>query len=149
MFETILIPTDGSEPARNAAEKGIELAAEHGGTVHAMYAVEPIPLGGITTGPEPASAEFGSVIEEQKAEGGEALEVVSELGKEHGVEVLEAIEYGDPDEEILAYAETEDVDAIVMGTHGRSGADRLVIGSVAEKVVRKSPIPVLTVRMGE
>ncbi|MFP4625821.1 MAG: universal stress protein [Natronomonas sp.] len=149
MFETILIPTDGSEPAQHAAVKGIELAAEQGATVHAMYAVEPIPLGGISAGPEPASAEFGSVIEEQKAEGEKALKAVRQEANEHGVDVVEAIEYGDPDEEILEYAEKEDVDAIVMGTHGRSGAGRLVIGSVAEKVVRKSPIPVLTIRMAE
>lgn len=149
MFDHILIPTDGSEPARNAAKKGVELAAEHGATIHALFAVEPIPLGRFTAGPEPASAEHGKVVEEQKAEGQEAIDEVTELAAEYDVEVVGAIKYGEPDEEILEYAEDEDIDAIVMGTHGRSGAGRLVIGSVAEKVVRRSSVPVVTVRTGE
>ncbi|MXV63580.1 universal stress protein [Natronorubrum sp. JWXQ-INN-674] len=147
MFERILIPTDGSEPARNAAKKGVELAAEHGATVHAVYAVEPIPLGGFTAGPEPASAEHGEVVDAQKTEGQEAIDEVVELAAEHDLETVEAIEYGKPDVEILEYAADEEIDAIVMGTHGRSGAGRLVMGSVAEKVVRRSPVPVVTVRM--
>ena len=53
MFERILVPTDGSEPSRNAAKTGIELAAAHGATVHALYAVEPIPLGGLRPVPGP------------------------------------------------------------------------------------------------
>lgn len=147
MFERILIPTDGSEPARNAAETGVELAAEHGATVHALYAVEPIPLGRFTAGPEPASAEHGEVVDAQKAEGRDAIDEVVELADEYGLETIETIEYGNPDAEILEYVADEEIDAIVMGTHGRTGAGRLVMGSVAEKVVRKSPVPVVTVRM--
>lgn len=146
MFETILIPTDGSEPAERAAERGVELAAQHGATVHVLYAVEPVPLGKFTTGPEPASTGHGEVLEEQKSEAQQALDSVSALCDEYGVDVVETIEYGKPSEEILEYSESEGIDAIVMGTHGRSGAERLMLGSVAEKVVRKSQIPVMTIR---
>ena len=147
MFETILIPTDGSEPAERAAGKGVELAAQHGATVHALYAVEPIPLGGLSSGPEPASAGHGKVIDEQKREAQRALDAVSEMCTDSDVEVVTTIEYGKPHDEILEYADSEGMDAIVMGTHGRSGVERVVIGSVAEKVVRRSGIPVMTVRM--
>lgn len=146
MFEQILIPTDGSAPSEQAARKGVELAAEHGATVHAMHAVEPVPLGVFTSGPEPSSAGHSEVIEKQKAEGQEAIDAVVEICEEHGVDVVEALEYGKPIDEIIDYVESEGIDAIVMGTHGRSGAERLMIGSVAEKVVRKSPVPVLTIR---
>lgn len=146
MFEQILIPTDGSEPATNAAQKGVELAAEHGATVHVMSVVEPIPLGMYSAGPEPASAEHGTVIEEQKNEARAAIEHVIERCEEHGLDAREEIAYGNPSQEITEYAEAEGIDAIVMGTHGRSGAGRLIIGSVAEKVVRQSPVPVMTVR---
>ncbi|CAI49004.1 UspA domain protein [Natronomonas pharaonis DSM 2160] len=146
MFETVLMPTDGSKPAEGAVETGAELAAEHGATVHALYAVEPMPLGKFTAGPEPASAEHGEILDEQKSEAKQALERVTELCADHGVDVVDTIEYGKPSEEILDYVDTEGMDAVVMGTHGRSGAERLVMGSVAEKVVRKSPVPVLTIR---
>lgn len=148
MYETILIPTDGSEPAERAAEQGVKLASELGSTVHVVYAVEPVPLGGFTSGPEPASAGHREILEEQKTEGQNAIDAVAELCAEYDVDVVEAIEFGNPHEEILEYAESEGIGAIVMGTHGRSGAKRMVLGSVTEKVVRKSPVPVLTVRTG-
>lgn len=146
MFENILIPTDGSDPAREAAERGIELASGHGATVHVLHAVEPIPLGGISSGPSPASAEFGEVVEEQRAKGQEDIDDIVALAEDAAVEAAGTLEHGKPDEAIIEYANNEAIDVIVMGTHGRSGADRLLIGSVAEKVVRRSPVPVLTVR---
>lgn len=147
MYDTILVPTDGSEQARAAIDEALELAATSEATVHALYVVEPIPLGGYSAGMEAASSEWGDVVEKQRAEGSEATGAVAELAAERGIEVVESIGYGKPNEEILEYVGENDIEAIVMGTHGRSGADRLLIGSVAEKVVRKSPVPVLTVHM--
>jgi nucleotide-binding universal stress UspA family protein len=146
MFDHILVPTDGSDTANNAVQRGVELAAEHGATVHAMSVVEPVPLGKFTAGPEPASAGHGEVLEEQRAEAQVAIDYVVDRGTEHEVEVVERLQHGKPVEEILDYAEDEPIDVIVMGTHGRSGTERFIIGSVAEKVVRQSPVPVLTVR---
>ncbi|WP_181692163.1 universal stress protein [Natronomonas sp. LN261] len=146
MFERILIPIDGSDQSRAAAEKGVELAAEHDASVHILYVVEPVPLGRFSAGPEPASAGHGEILEEQKEEARESIDAIAELCGEHGLDVVDTIEYGLPVEEILEYVEAEGIDGIAMGTHGRSGAERVVIGSVAEKVVRKSPVPVVTIR---
>lgn len=149
MFDQILIPIDGSNPAKNAAQSGVELAAEHDAAVHILYVVEPVPLGGFSAGPEPASAGHSEIIDEQNEEARQAIDEVVELCQEHGLTVTDAIEYGEPHEEILDYAEAEGLDGIVIGTHGRSGAERVMIGSVAEKVVRKSPVPVVTIRSSE
>ncbi|MFA9426188.1 universal stress protein [Natronorubrum sp. A-ect3] len=148
MYDRILVPTDGSDPATAAIEEAIELATQNDAELHALYVVEPIPLGGFSAGAEPASAEWGDVVEKQRDEGNAATAEIAELAREHDLEVVEAIEHGKPNVQILEYADEHDIDAIVMGTHGRSGADRLVLGSVTEKVVRKSDVPVLTVRMG-
>ena len=145
MFDRILIPTDGSEPAEHAIPTGIDLAAAHDATVYAMYVVEPVPLGGYAAGMSAASSEHSEYTEQQEAEAEAALDIVSEAGLEADVDVVETVKYGEPNEAIVTYAETNDIELIVMGTHGRSGADRLVIGSVAEKVVRGSSVPVLTV----
>ncbi|ELY47453.1 universal stress protein [Natronorubrum sulfidifaciens] len=148
MYDRILVPTDGSDPATAAIKEAIELAAQNDAELHALYVVEPIPLGGFSAGAEPASAEWSDVVEKQRDEGNAATAEIAELAREHDLEVVEAIEHGKPNVQILEYADEHDIDAIVMGTHGRSGADRLVLGSVTEKVVRKSEVPVLTVRMG-
>ncbi|MCU4751772.1 universal stress protein [Natrialbaceae archaeon A-CW2] len=147
MYNRILVPTDGSQPATAAIEEGVTLAAQNDAELHALYVVEPIPLGGFSAGPGPASAEWDGVVDKQRAEGEAATAAVAQRGQEQDVDVVEAIEHGKPNQEILEYAADHDIDAIVMGTHGRSGADRLVVGSVTEKVVRKSDVPVLTVRM--
>ena len=148
MYDDILIPTDGSSPADTAVQTGIEIAAESDATVHALYVVEPIPLGRFAAGARSATEEWGDVIEAQRAEGENATAAVAEVAAEHGLEVAQAVRHGKPADQILAYVEDEGVDTIVMGTHGRTGADRLVIGSVAEQVVRRSPVPVMTVRDG-
>ncbi|QFU81449.1 universal stress protein [Natronorubrum aibiense] len=146
MYDRILVPTDGSDPAAAAIEEAIGLARQNDAELHALYVVEPIPLGGFSAGAEPASAEWGDIVEKQEREGADATAQIAERAGEHGLEVVEAIEHGKPHAQILEYADEHEIDAIVMGTHGRSGADRLVLGSVTEKVVRKSDVPVLTVR---
>lgn len=67
-------------------------------------------------------------------------------GAEAGLTVVTEIGEGNPHEEILEYVSEHDIDMIIVGTHGRTGFDRAVMGSVAERVVRRSPVPVLTVR---
>lgn len=146
MYDRILTPTDGSEPAEAAAEDAIELAREFGASLHVVHVVEPIPLGGLSAGGEPASAEHSEVVEEQRAEGERTLERIRNLAAEAGVDVMTAIVYGKPSTEILEYVDDENIEVVVMGTRGRSGAERFVLGSVAERVVRRSPVPVITVR---
>ena len=146
MFDRILIPTDGSEPAEHAIPTGIDLAAAHDATVYAMYVVEPVPLGGYAAGMSAASSEHGEYTEQQEAEAEAALDIVSEAGLEADVDVVETVKYGEPDEAIVTYAETHNVDRVVVGSHGRGTVEKLVLGSVAERTVRRSDVPVVTVR---
>jgi len=141
-YERILVPTDGSEETRQAVEHAIDLAAEHDATVHALYVVNSASFSGL-----PMESSWESVAAMMNEEGAAALDDVEQLGVEHGVPVERALVDGSPSREIVRYAEDEGCDLVVMGTHGRGGIDRLLLGSVTEKVVRSSSVPVLTVRV--
>lgn len=140
MFERILIPTDGSQPARDAAETGMDLAVEQGATVHILYVVTPIHAGEGGT---------GQVIEAMRDAGERTVSELAEEAEARGLEVATQVTMGTPHQHILEYAETNDIDVVVMGTHGRTGLGRYLLGSVTEKVVRLSDVPVLTIRPGQ
>ena len=82
-------------------------------------------------------------------DGESATKAMAERGLEAGLETRREVRWGDPAAAIIAYAVENEIDVIVMGTRGKTGFERYMLGSVAEKVVRGSPIPVLTVRVGE
>lgn len=90
-----------------------------------------------------------TVRETLEEDGHTATKAVAKRAFDAGVDVVREIRWGDPSAAILAYAVENDVDLIVMGTHGRTGYERYLLGSVAEKVVRIAPIPVLTVAIGD
>jgi len=137
-YENILIPTDGSTGAVHAAEHGLSLAAAVDATVHALSVVDDASLG----------LDVRSVASES---GGEqaATDAVDDLvsgADSYGVQnTVTHIEHGDPAEEILECIDSNDIDAVVMGTTGRRGTDRILLGSVAEKTARSAPVPVITV----
>ena len=137
-YADVLVPTDGSDAAQRAAERGVEIAAALEATVHAFSVVE--GTGTIKRDQLRADAEkeAESAIERVEAEAGR-----------REVDVTSAVRSGVSHEAIVEYAVERDVDLIVMGTHGRTGLDHVLIGSVAERVVRSSPVPVLTVRPEE
>lgn len=141
MYDRILLPTDGSEASSRAIEQAIGLASETGAELHALFVVEDIPYA-----PEMMDDE---VEDQLRAVGEEALESIREQAAEASVEIVAAVEEGAPHDVILDYAEAAAVDLIVMGTHGRSGLDRYLLGSVTERVVRTADVPVLTVRMDD
>ena len=130
----ILVPTDGSESADAALDHAISLAAAADAEIHLLSVVNPYVLSTVTERKE-VEAEFEAVVEDA------ATRV-----REAGVDVRTTVEAGFPHEEILNAIEDGGIDLVAMGTHGRSGLQRYVIGSVAEKTVRLSPVPVLTVR---
>lgn len=139
MYDTMLIPTDGSEAARRAVEHGAELAAFHDAHVAVLYVVDATSFSGMGTeavGSDPITAATG--------EGDDIVAEAAERIKSHGVEATTAVEQGVPDETILRYVREHDIDVVVMGTHGRSGIQRYLEGSVTEQVVRSSAAPVLT-----
>jgi nucleotide-binding universal stress UspA family protein len=143
-YERILVPTDGSDATREAIEHAADLAAEHGATLHALYVVNSASFAGL-----PMDSSWENVSAMLSEEGSAALDDVEAIADEHGVAVERALVDGSPSREIVRYAEDEDCDLVVMGTHGRGGIDRLLLGSVAEKVVRSCTVPVLTVRVDE
>lgn len=118
------------------------LAAEHGATLHALYVVDTASLTDV-----PMEVSMEGVSEALHEEGESALRMVENRADRTPVET--EITDGSPAREIRTYATENDCDLIVMGTHGRSGVDRLLLGSVAERVVRSSPVPVLTVHVGD
>ena len=138
MYERILLPTDGSDASDRAVAQAVGLAEELGATLHVLFVVEDLPYS-----PEMMD---DSVEARLREVGGDALERVREQAGAASVEIVTALEQGVPHETILAYADDEDCDLIVMGTHGRSGLDRYLLGSVTERVVRAADCPVLTVR---
>jgi nucleotide-binding universal stress UspA family protein len=143
MYDRILVPTDGSPGVERAVDHAIELAAVHGATIHAVYVVN---TASFATLPMETSWEgVGSMLRE---DGEAALERARELAEAHDVPVETHLIEGSPSREVVRFAEECAVDLIVMGTHGRGGIDRLLLGSVAERVVRASSVPVTTVRVG-
>ncbi len=144
-YDTILVPTDGSAPAKVAAEHAVALADAFGGELHALSVVDDRAYGRVIGGSdiERAAENWRAAAAEQAAEAARALD---SLADEAGVPCHTAVEYGAPAEAIRTYAATHGVDLVVVGTHGRTGLDRLLLGSVTERVVRTSDVPALTVR---
>jgi len=141
-YENVLVPTDGSEGASRAVEHGLALAASLDATVHALSVVDDTALG-----PDVRSTISGREREQAATA---ALDDLVSAAKTHGVaNVVRHVERGRPVERILDTIESSDVHAVVMGTTGRRGIDRILLGSVAEKTVRSAPVPVVTVGRGE
>ncbi|AEH39343.1 universal stress protein [Halopiger xanaduensis] len=137
-FDRVLVPTDGSEHARIALERGVEIAAETGATLHLLSVVDVTRYG--------ADSETDALVDRLEEDAKDALEAAAESATADGVDVRTAVTVGSVHREISAYAETEDVDLLIMGTHGRSDPERELLGSVTERVLRTAPAPVLTVR---
>lgn len=144
LYDRILVPTDGSEEGELAVCHALDLAAVHGASVRAIYVVDTARYAGM-----PMETTWEGVGDLLYDDGEAALETVEELAADRDVEVETAVVEGSPSREIVTHAEATDSDLVVMGTHGRGGIDRLLLGSVAEKVVRGSSVPVLTVRIGD
>lgn len=135
MFDDILVPTDGSEYAEAAAEYAEDLAMRYGATVHALCVVDARTL------------ENAPHYDRVRAESAEIAGRVCDELAEGGITTERAVRTDVPHRAILRYATEQGIDLIVMGTHGRTGVDRYLLGSVTEKVVRLSDAPVLTVKL--
>jgi nucleotide-binding universal stress UspA family protein len=143
MIEKILIAVDFSETSRAAIETGRSLASVLSAELHLLHVVaEPLhqPWAGYTPG-----AEFVDLLERYKVDARARLEAAVANDDRANGRVVVAIAWGDPSDEILRYADTHHVDMIVCGTHGRRGWDHMIMGSVAERIVRLAHCPVLTV----
>jgi nucleotide-binding universal stress UspA family protein len=142
-YKHILVPLDGSELAELALADAFSLASLNGATITLLQVIP--PLEHLVVNIEPV----GLVNELAETNKNKALHYLEEVsGREEGsdLKVRLAVETGSPAETIIDYAHREPVDLIVMATHGRSGLQRWVYGSVADKVLRGADLPVLLVR---
>ncbi|WP_227378354.1 universal stress protein [Haladaptatus halobius] len=149
MYDRILVPTDGSEGTKTAVEQAITHARTYDAELHVLHVVDQSAID-LTATPA-ADGMTSEVVHEQLDEQGQTfVDEVATQAAEAGVPTTtEMVEYGRPHEEIQSYASEQGIDLIVIGTHGRSGLDRHLLGSVAEKVLRTAEVPVLVVQLDE
>lgn len=143
MYDDILVPTDGSGGMKRVAEHGLALAELCGATVHVLYVVDETAYAAV---PDDARDRVRDALE---GDGQSATKTIAERAVERGLTVSREIRWGDPAVAIVTYAIENDIELIVMGTRGKTGFERFLLGSVAEKVVRVSPMPVVTVHAGD
>jgi nucleotide-binding universal stress UspA family protein len=140
-YENILVPTDGSTSAARAAEHSLSLASALDATVHVLSVVDETVLG-----PDVRS----TISAEREQVATDAVDDFVAKAERHGVSnTVRHVERGSPIEVILDTIDANDIHAVVMGTTGRRGSERILLGSVAEKTVRSAPVPVITVRHEE
>lgn len=141
LYRNIVIATDGSENSQRAISCGVEIAKLSGATVHALYVVDTPSIISETW-----TAGKEMVHELIIREGKKVLSKVKKIIEDSGVEVKEVLLEGYPSEEIINFAENNNMDLILMGTLGKTGLERFLVGSVAENVVRNSKVPVMVIR---
>lgn len=138
-----MVATDGSEPVKKAVSMAVEIAKMSDAELYAVYV---IPYRELPTD-YPKDGEWErAALEYFRAEGKEATDYVETSGKAENVKVEPVILEGKPGNEIIDFAEKNNIDLIVMGTLGKTGIERFLLGSVADKVVKHSKKPVLVVR---
>lgn len=139
MYETILVPTDGSEQASAAIPHALDLAERYGATVHALCVVDRAAAHQLG----PARAE--STLEAMAERAEEVTREVAERAEEAGVDCVPAVENGAPDDVILKYVDEHGVDLVVIGGRKRSAAGKLLFGSVTQSVALHADVPVTIV----
>ncbi|PCR90281.1 universal stress protein [Natrinema ejinorense] len=138
-YADVLVPTDGSDHATAAVERAASIATRHGATLHLLSIVDELPET-IASG----SSQLSEQLEENVQE---VLDEAEAIARRAGADpVTTTVSTGSVPREITAYADAEGIDLVVMGTHGHTGLDRHLLGSFSERVIRTSPVPVLTTR---
>jgi nucleotide-binding universal stress UspA family protein len=145
-LKKLLVPTDFSESARHALTYGISFAREYEAELALLHVVENLTVGYASDlFPVPMAEVFQEISGYARAE-------LGKLGAEargKDVAVVEHVVQGKPSAEIIRFAREGEVDMIVLGTHGKGMLDQALFGSTTERVVRRAPCPVLTVRLAE
>jgi nucleotide-binding universal stress UspA family protein len=147
MYDRILIPTDGSNVAEAAVDHALDIAERYDAEIHALFVADTDAIAyglGAEQVDRVRAGEFGDMDELQE-DAAEATGHVAQLGEERGLVVHEHHAGGKPHQVISDYAEEEDIDLVVMGSHGRAGVRRALLGSVTERTLRSTHVPVLVV----
>lgn len=142
MYGTVLVPTDGSDNARLATERGIDLAASYDATVHGLYVVE-------KTRDDPELKGHDEKLSEEVSRAKAVLDAFEAQASERGLPVETAREVAVPRTTIVEYTENHDVDLVVVGSTGASDVTDKLLGTVAKYVVNEAPADVLVVRPDE
>lgn len=141
-IDSILLPTDGSDPALEAIQQAFVLANQLEATVHLLSVLDDALVDSLSAVTEDDGNSSYSLHEKTE----EHLKTLATNARERNLEALTATAAGSPAREIVDYADRNGIDMIAMGTHGRGGFERLVVGNVTDAVIRKSSVPVFTVR---
>jgi nucleotide-binding universal stress UspA family protein len=147
MYDNILVPTDGSDTAEVAVAHAIDLAEKYDATLHALYVID-VDATSYSLGTEQVDRLRQGHLDEMpevKASADAATGHVAETAAERGISVEEHVRAGQPARAIRKFVDENEIGLVVMGSHGRSGLSRALLGSVAEKVLRETQVPVLVV----
>jgi len=144
MYKHILIAVDGSDTSRRAFDAALELAKAMGSTLHPFYVIENTPMYFDAPGYDPSILR-GQMIAQGNDLAAEFNKAMADKGVSGEMLTGEASSVEDVPTLVLNAAHTQGADLIVMGTHGRRGVQRLILGSVAERCVRQSTVPVLLI----
>jgi len=140
-IKKILVPTDGSDCSLRAAQLAIYLAKMFESEIFVIYVIDTVILDEISRGGEKEAVE-----KELEEKGHRYLNYIVKQAEREGLKANSILVRGEPYDQIVRYARNLGVGLIVMGTYGRRGAERILIGSVAERVIEYAPCPVLVVR---
>jgi nucleotide-binding universal stress UspA family protein len=145
-LKKVLVPTDFSDGARQALRYGMSFAKEYGAELLLLHVVENLTVGYASDlFPVPMAEVFQEISGYAKNE----LAKLGEEARARGLTVQEQVVQGKPSAEIIRFASEHEIDVIVLGTHGKGMLDQALFGSTTERVVRRAPCPVLTVRKPE
>jgi len=144
MYDKVLIPVDGSDVSNHAASEGFSLAKLLGSEVILLYITDMAVL--TIPDAELGVSDVEAIRESFRGQGDRVIKSLMDAASAAGVTPRALMVEGDVHEEIIGAAEREKADLIIIGTHGRRGLNRLLLGSVAESVARRAPCPVLLIR---
>ncbi|WP_410764939.1 universal stress protein [Haloferax sp. DFSO60] len=141
MYNNILLPADGSPAVEVALPHAFGLAELYDATIHVLFVAD--------TDRDSVSVIGGEVYDALEQEGIDVVDELVERIEARGLDGVGTVVRGSPPKAILGYIDEHGIDVVTMATHGRGGVERILLGSVTERVVRRSPVPVLTVRTDE
>lgn len=138
MFDRILFPTDGSDGAMVLLDHVLDIAAAHGASLHLLYVADTSRMSNTEV--------WGEIVDTLEIEGERVVQEAADRATSRNISTVTDVVQGEPYDSIIAYADTNGIDIIVMPTRGRRGLERFLLGSTTERVVRRANVPVLTVR---
>jgi nucleotide-binding universal stress UspA family protein len=149
MYKRVIVPVDGSPTATKALVAALQLARDSGGRVRVIHVVEELAF---VDGYDMYGGQTGELLQVMREAGDKVLDAALEIARSAGVEADKQLfdRFGERLGEVVANAARDwNADLIVLGTHGRRGIGRVLLGSGAEQIIRLAPTPVLVIRSGE